>query len=373
MGHLIAEAELVNSSCGIAAANDGGSIRLSKSLRNSDGSLCQNRVLEYAHRSVPNNSLGGLYSLCKLFCRLGSDVQSKHICRDRICRTYGHIDVSVDRVREGLGTYGVNRKQQLLAQLLRLLHHFLTIVDLLIVNQRSADLVALSFQEGESHAAADDQGIALLKQVGDYVQLVRNLSSAKDGNKGSYRILNRIAQEVDFLLHQIADNSGINQLSHANVGAVRSMGGSESVVYKYVAEGSQIFGESLSVLGLFRSVTGVLQQDHIAVLHGLNRSFCIGAYHFRIRSELHFLAKQFGKTDSNGSQGQLRLRLSLGFSKMGAQNYLSAVSDQLLNGGKRCNQTVLVGDLSILQRNVEITSAENSFSLYIDIINGFLI
>ena len=373
MGHLIAEAELVNSRCGITAADNGGSIRLSKSLRNSDGSLCQNRIFEYAHRSVPHYGLSALYSLSELFCCLGSDIQSHHISRNRIRCAYAYFDLSIDRVREGLCAYSVNRKQQLLAELLRLLHHFLTIVDLRIINQGSADLIALCLQEGESHAAADDQGIALLKQIGDYIQLIRNLCAAQDGNEGSYRVLNRIAQEVDFLLHQVADNSGINQLCHANVGAVRSVSGTESVVYKYVAERSEIFGERFSVLRLFRSVTGVLQKDYIAVLHSLYSSLCVGANYLRIRSELHFLAQQLGKTGSNGSQRQLRLRLSLGLSKMGAQDYLSAVSDQLLNGGKRCNQTVLIGDLSILQRNVEVTSAENSFSLYIDIINGFLI
>lgn len=45
------------------------SICFSQSFRYSDSTFCQNRVLEYTHRSVPNNSLSCLSSLCEQFCR----------------------------------------------------------------------------------------------------------------------------------------------------------------------------------------------------------------------------------------------------------------------------------------------------------------
>ena len=75
------------------------------------------------------------------------------------------------------------------------------------------------FQEGKCHTAANDQGIAFFKQIGDNIQLICNLCAAKNSNERSYGILYGISKEVDFLLHQITNNCGINQLCHTNVGA----------------------------------------------------------------------------------------------------------------------------------------------------------
>ena len=46
-----------------------------KSLSNSNCTLCKSRVLKYAHRTVPNNSLCALYSVGKEFLCLCADVK----------------------------------------------------------------------------------------------------------------------------------------------------------------------------------------------------------------------------------------------------------------------------------------------------------
>ena len=292
MAHLVSEAQLVYGCCGISAADDGGGVGFSQGFCHGDGSGCQGGILKYAHGSVPHNGLGGLGRLGVQLGALGSDVQAHHVCRDLVRGYVLYVNGSVNGVREGSGYSRVYGKQQLLAQLLSLLNHLLAVVQLGVVHQRFSYLFALSLQEGESHAAADDQGIAFLQQVGDYVQLVGNLGSAQDGNEGTHRILNSVAEERDLLLHQIAYHTGIHELGHAYVGAVGTMSGTESVVYKYIAEGSQLFGECLSVLGLLRAVAGVLQQDAVAVLHSLYGSFGVGAYHFRISGKFYFLSQQ---------------------------------------------------------------------------------
>ena len=66
-------------------------------------------------------------------------------------------------------------------------------------------------------------------------------------------------------------------------------------------------------------------------------------------------------------------RLSLRFAKMRTQNYFSTISNQFFDSRKCCYQTVLVCDLSILQRYVEIATNQNSFAFYVDIINRFFI
>ena len=52
---------------------------------------------------------------------------------------------------------------------------------------------------------------------------------------------------------------------------------------------------------------------------------------------------------------------------------LSAVCDQFLDCRKSSHKTILVCDLSILKRNVKVTSYKYSLSFYIDIINTFFV
>ena len=47
VGHLISKAQLLNSSCGVAAADDGNSLALSDCLGNSLGADCEGVKLEY--------------------------------------------------------------------------------------------------------------------------------------------------------------------------------------------------------------------------------------------------------------------------------------------------------------------------------------
>ena len=67
------------------------------------------------------------------------------------------------------------------------------------------------------------------------------------------------------------------------------MSSAESVVYKYVAERSKLFGEFLAVLGLFFSVAGVLQKDNVAVLHSLDSCLGVGTYNFVVSGEFDLL------------------------------------------------------------------------------------
>ena len=177
-------------------------------------------------------------------------------------------------IGELLAFHVVHGKQQLHALLLSLFHHLQSVIQLIRLAQGVADLLALGLGKGVSHAAADDQGVYFIQQVVDHVDLVRNLGAAQDGNEGTDRILNSLAQELDLLLHQIANHVLLGVFGNANVGAVGSVSGSEGVVHEHaaVAQISQFFrisfrsGVALFVLGLLNSVAGVLKQQNLAVL-----------------------------------------------------------------------------------------------------------
>ena len=55
---------------------------------------------------------------------------------------------------------------------------------------------------------------------------------------------------------------------------------------------------------------------------------------------------------------------------MGAKDYLAAVCYKLLDGGKSSDYSVVVGDNSVLERNVEIATNQNLLALDTDVINA---
>ena len=153
-----------------------------------------------------------------------------------------------------------------------------------------------------------------------------------------------------------------------------SVGRSECVTYIDVSQVSQLFAELLTVLGLFCTTeTGILKKNYISVFHVLN-SFgsCLSGYMI-IGYKYNLFAKFLGKTFCNRCKGLSLVRAILYFSKMGAENYFSSVSDELFDGRKCCYDTGLICDHAIFQRNVEIASNQDTFALCVDIIDRFLI
>ena len=193
MAHLISITHLVNSCSGISTTDDCCSICLCKSLSYCKCTSCKCRVLEYTHRSVPYYSLSCLNSICKHLCGLRSDIASLTVCRHSCDITYFCLYRSVDWIREILDGNSIYRKKDLLAHLLSLSHHFLTVIKLLIIAERKSDLISLSLDECVSHTTTDDKGITLLKQVVDNVEFVCYLSTTEDCYEWTYRILNSIS------------------------------------------------------------------------------------------------------------------------------------------------------------------------------------
>ena len=370
MGHLVAVAQDVHRRRGIAAADDGDGVGLSQRLCNC---LCAMRKvghLKAAHGSIPYNGLRVLHRCREQLFGLRSDIQSLPAVRD-LASAY-HLLIAV--VGESVTNAVVHRKKKLHALFLRLFHHAKRVLHVVVLAQGGSDMAAHGLAERIRHAAADDQNVYLVKQILNNGNLAGNLGAAQDRYKGSLGIVYCVSKEVNLLLHQVAYNRGVHILRHTYVGAVRSMSRSESVVYENIAERSQLFAELIAVLGLFRAVTGILKENHVAVLHRLNRGLRVRANHFRISGKLYFLAKELGQALRNRCQGQLRLGLSLGFSKVGAKDHLSSVRDQFLNSRKSGHQTVFIRNMKIrVQGHVKITAHKNSLAFYIDIINGFFV
>ena len=382
MAHLVSKTKLVNSCCGIAAADDGCSLSLSQSLSDSLCALSKDRVLENAHRSVPDNCLSSSNCLSIELFGLGTDIHAHLVSGDRcdvndLCCD-GRI---IDRIREVVSDDCIDREQELLAKALSLLDHLFAVVKLCIIAEGCADLIALCLCECVSHTAADDECVALLKEIGNNVELISNLCTAEDSNERTNRILNSLAEELNLFLHQVANYAGAalsaDIFCHDSDGSVCSVSGTESIADIVVAELSKLFCEllaSLAGLGLFlASETGVLKEDDIAFVHSCNSCCCISAGYVVISDEFDFLAELLGKSCCNGSKRLTLVGAVLNFAEVGAKDDLAAIVDELLDRRQCSHDTGLICDNAALKRNVEIASDKNSLALYVDIINGLFV
>ena len=103
-------------------------------------------------------------------------------------------------------------------------------------------------------------------QVFQEVELGRDLGAADDRDHRPLRLLERLAERLELGLHGAAGVGG-QQAREAFGRGVRAVRGRESVVDIDVAELGQLLDEGRIVLFLSLVEAGVLQQQHIAVLH----------------------------------------------------------------------------------------------------------
>ena len=331
--------------------------------------MCEVRHLEASHRSVPYNCLGIFNSVCKDLLCLRSDIHSFPSVRN--LTAFYNLDIAV--VGEVITDSVIYRKKKFHTFLLCFLHHVKCILKVIILAEGSSDMSTHSFGECVRHSTTDDQCIYLVKKVVDNGNLAGNLSSAKDCNEWSLRIVYSVSKECDLFLHQISYNCCLHIFGNTYIGAVSSVSCSKCIVYKYVAKGSKLFAELILVLCLFCTITCVLKKNYIAIFHLCYSSFCVRSYYLRICCKFYFLAKKLRKTNCYRCKRKLRFRLSLRFSKVGAKDNFSAVCDQFLDCRKSSYKTVLICDLSILKRNVEVASYKYFLSFYIDIVNTFFV
>ena len=146
------------------------------------------------------------------------------------------------------------------------------------------------------------------------------------------------------------------------------------IAYIDISQVSQLFAELFTILGLLSTTeTCILKKNYISIFH-LRNCFgsCLSGYMI-IRYEYYLFAKLLRQTLCNRCQGFSLVRTILYFSKMGAKDHFCAITYQLFDSRKCCNDTGLISDHAVFQRYVEIASYKDTFSFCIDIINCFFI
>ena len=288
--------------------------------------------------------------------------------------------------------------------LFRLFHELFRKLDLVLLEEAVAHLVAQRRAEGVRHAAADDERIALADEALDDADLVGDLRTAQDGDEGTHRVFHRAAEELQLLLdEEAADRDGSEAVLHdARGGGVSAMRGAECVVDVDVAEVRELSAKLLAVLLLTGVEAGVFEQHALPVLEGCDLGVRVLAH--EVGGERHLAGEDLRQPVRDGLQRELlgvvfegfcdilrlcrfslafgeslhRLFLLLGeaetggedvvgLAEVGAKDHLRAVIHQIFDGGQRAVDTVLIRDHTVDHGDVEVHTGEALFAFDVDV------
>ncbi len=163
--------------------------------------------------------------------------------------------------------------------------------------------MALRREEGEQHAAADEQTVDPRQQVRDDAELVGHLGAAEHDRVRALRVLGEAVQHVELGLDQQSrrGRQDLGELVDAGLLAVHD---AEAVGDERVAEGRELLreGAALGVVlrGLSRVEPQVLQHEHAAGLQGGDGLLRRRAD--RVRRERDRLAEQLASRVATGAR-----------------------------------------------------------------------
>merc|ERR1719182_504386 len=138
------------------------------------------------------------------------------------------------------------------------------------LDERRARLEAARLEEGEDHAAADDDLVDLLHERLDHADLRRDLRAADDRREGALRLRDGAVKVVELLLEEEAGDRRREVLGHALGRAVRAVRRAEGVVDEEVGVRRELLGELGDVLLLLLVEARVLEKEDVALAHLAN-------------------------------------------------------------------------------------------------------
>lgn len=221
--------------------------------------------------------------------------------------------------------------------------------------------------EGESHTTADDEGVDLVQEVVNELDLVSDLGTTEDGEERTLRRLESLGKVVELLLHE-ETGSLLGQID-TDHGGVSTVSSAESIVDEDVTESGQALAElinlglvslglvAISILGaaLFLNVeTQVLEEDDGTVVSLVDDGLDLGAD--AVGGESNALAKQLLELRNDGLERVLGVHGTIGTSKVRHEDdRLGAVVESMLDGGDGTDNALVVGDVLVLvEGNVEV-------------------
>jgi hypothetical protein len=224
--------------------------------------------------------------------------------------------------------------------------------------------VALGLEEGEAHAAADQQLVDLGKQRLDHRELVGDLRTAEHDHVRLLGVLAHAPQNLDLAQHQparVVREQGRNVVDRGVLAVHRA----ERVVDVVVGERGQLLGEGDAygvVLGRLALVEPqIFEQQNVTVGQRGDLVLCVGAD--RVGREDHRRAEQLGQAGRHRRQRVLRVRRALGAAEVRHHDDAGASVTQRDQRRQHRAGAAVVGDdarLVFVERDVQVGAHDDA-------------
>ncbi len=224
--------------------------------------------------------------------------------------------------------------------------------------------MALGLEEGEGHAAADQQVVGASQQVVDDSQLVGDLRAAQDHHVGALGGLGEGLQHADLGGNQVAlvGRKQRGDVEHRGVLAVHRTEGVVHVGAVFAGQRGKLgceFGALRRILGGFARVEAhVFQHQHGAV--GQFSGKLLGRIAHDIAGNTHVESGELGKLGGGGGDRVLGIRFALGAAQVSHHDDAGAGLGQLLHHGDGGAYTPIVGDGNAIERHVQVATDQNA-------------
>ena len=152
----------------------------------------------------------------------------------------------------------IHRQHQLVAHLI---HKLLRQINLVFFHQRFACGLAFGLEEGVCHRAADQQPVDDLRQVLDHFDLVRHLGAAQNRDARPLGMACRLAEPLEFLIHQQSGSSFRHELDHPYGRGMRAVRRAERIVHIEITQCGELLRE-LGIVLFFLSVKAQILEQH---------------------------------------------------------------------------------------------------------------
>lgn len=361
---VLVEAERAHGRGGVAAADHGEARGVDEGLGDRFGALGVVGVLEDAHGTVPEDGAGVGELRCVQLAGLGTDVQTLLVGRDGVRGDGGGVGRGLRlQVRELGRDQDVDGQHQLDAVLLGALDVLLDRRDLVLLEQRDADLVPLGLEEGVRHASADEQPVGLAEQLVDDGELVGDLGAAERDHVRALHLVGELLEHADLGGDEV---SGIvrEPLRQVEDGRVLPVHRAEAVADVDVREAGQLVGEGGALGVVLAGLAGVEAQvlDDGDTTVGEAGNDGLGGAADRVLGEGDVGAEQLTEAGGGRGEGEGGVRGALGAAQVRGDDHAGARVGQRLDGGHYRADAAVVGDGGAVQRDVQVGADEDALA-----------
>lgn len=237
------------------------------------------------------------------------------------------------------------------------------VFQLVFLEQARTDPVALGLEEGEGHAAANQQVVGAAEQVLDHGELVRDLGTTQHHHIGA---LGRVGERLEhahlsgYQVALVGRQQGRDVIDRGMAAVNRTEG--------IVHVGAVVPGQGLQLGGQFGALGGglggfagvkahVLQDEHLAVAQSGRQR--VGRFAHHVPCNHHGQPAEGAQHVRGGADRVLGLGGAVGTAEMGHYDDAGTGLDQLLHHRKGGTHASIVGDDSAVQRHVQVAADQN--------------